>query len=181
MPDTLPLAISRHTGEDAWTMHEDLVAVHADARADLLDQPFYTPERYAERLQNYVRAPDFDLVAGRLDGLLIGYAFGGPLPINTAWWNGLDDAADPDVAVETPGRTFAFRELLVRRTHQRRGYAHQLHNELLATRPEQRATLLVRSDNPAKDLYLRWGWTHVGYIRPYPDSPRFEALVKPLR
>jgi GNAT superfamily N-acetyltransferase len=177
----MSLEISRHTGEDAWTMRDELVDVHADARTDLLGQPFYTPERFAERLENYVRAPGFDLVAGRLDGQLIGYAFGSPLPVNTAWWDGLEDATDPDIAVETPRRTFAFRELLVRRTHQRRGYAQRLHDELLLHRPEERATLLVRSDNPARALYLRWGWYTVGFMRPFPDSPHFEAMVKPLR
>src|SRR5829696_1833308 len=108
MSDPEPLEISRHTGAQAWSMREDLVDVHADARADLLDQPFYAPERFAERLQNYVRAPGFDLVAGPLDEQLIGYAFGSPLPVNTAWWNGLEEATDADLAVETPGRTFAF-------------------------------------------------------------------------
>jgi GNAT superfamily N-acetyltransferase len=181
MPESKPLEISHHTGEDAWTMRDELVDVHADARADLLDQTFYTPERFAERLESYLRAPGFDLVAGRLDDLLIGYAFGSPLPANTAWWNGLQDAVDPDLTVETPGRTFAFRELLVRRAHQRRGYAHQLHDALLEHRSEQRATLLVRSDNPALALYVRWGWKQVGFLQPFVDSPRFEAMIRVTR
>lgn len=181
MSKSKSLEISRHTGEEAWTMRDELVAVHADARADLLDQAFYTSERFAERLENYVRAPGFDLVAGRLDGQLIGYAFGSPLPVNTAWWNGLEDATDTDIAVGTPGRTFAFREILVWRAHQRRGYAHHIRDELLLHRPEQRAALLVRSDNPAKALYRRWGWRAVGFMQPFPDSPRFEAMVKSLR
>jgi GNAT superfamily N-acetyltransferase len=180
MPESKPLEISRYTGEDAWNMRDELVDVHADARVDLIDQPFYTPERFEERLQNYMRASGFDLVAGRLDGLLVGYAFGSPLPTNTAWWNGIEGATDPDLTNEALGRTFAFRELLVRRAHQRRGYAHQLHDALLANRPEQRATLLVRSDNPALKLYVRWGWKQVGFLQPFTDSPRFQAMIRTI-
>jgi len=36
----------------------------------------------------------------------------------------------------------------------------------------------VRGDNPARERYLRWGWQRVGSIKPFPDSPRFETLVK---
>jgi predicted GNAT family acetyltransferase len=62
-----------------------------------------------------------------------------------------------------------------------RGYSHTLHDELLANRPEQRATLLVRPDNePARSAYLRWGWTLIGTIQPFPDSPVFDALTRPI-
>lgn len=48
------------------------------------------------------------------------------------------------------------------------GYGRQLHDALLADRPEERATLLVRQDNPARDLYLRWAWRVVGIVQPFP-------------
>ena len=87
---------------------------------------------------------------------------------------------DPDATRETGSRTFAFREFLMRKKYQGRGYGHEMHDALLGDRPEERATLLVRSDNPARDLYLRWGWTRLGYLKPFPDSPRFESLLLPL-
>jgi hypothetical protein len=79
-PPTPPNIPRRESGSAAARSSEDSTntgpsatccAVHADARADRLDQPFYTPERYAERLQHYVRAHDFDLLAGMDAGALL--------------------------------------------------------------------------------------------------------------
>jgi predicted GNAT family acetyltransferase len=61
---------------------------------------------------------------------------------------------------------------------QGKGVAHALHDELLGSRHEERATLLVREDNTAaKTAYARWGWHKVGKLRPYPDSPHFDAMI----
>jgi hypothetical protein len=51
-------------------MKDELVAVHADARAELLDQSFYAPDRFAERLEEHVTDPNFELVTGRAAGRL---------------------------------------------------------------------------------------------------------------
>jgi ribosomal protein S18 acetylase RimI-like enzyme len=161
-------------------MREELLAVHIDARAELLGQPFYSPERFWERFEGYLRGPGFDLVTGHVGDQLVGYAFGSTLPPDTQWWSGIEGAS-PALAEETGSRTFAFREILVRKAFQQRGYAHRLHDELLAGRSEERATLLVRSDNPARLLYTRWGWARVGFLQPYPDSPRFESMVLKLK
>lgn len=174
------LALERHDRLAVPALRDELVDVHVDARRDLLDNPFYSADRFGERLDAYAADPGFDLVAGRIDGLLVGYAFGGPLSANTRWWQGLVTPVDPDLTRETGTRTFAFREIIVRLAQQRRGYAHRLHDELLAGRPEERATLLVRTDNPARDLYLRWGWRIVGQLQPFPDSPVFDSMVVDL-
>jgi len=178
--NTAELHLQHHPADAVPGMRDELLAVHVDARAELLDQPFYSADRFWERFATYIRGPGFDLVTGRIDGLLIGYAFGGTLPQDTKWWSDVE-GADPEFTVETGSRTFAFREILVRRAFQHRGYAHQLHDELLAHRPEERATLLVRADNPAGLLYRRWGWTHVGFAQPFSDSPRFESMVLELK
>lgn len=174
------LVLARHGAGAVPGLRDDLVDVHTDARAELLDQPFYTAQRFAERLDNYATDPTFSLVTGWVGQLLVGYAFGGTLSANTRWWTGLRDAVDPDVTRETGSRTFAFREILVRKAYQRRGYAHQLHDALLADRPEDRATLLVRQDNPAGRLYLRWGWQVVGTMQPFPDAPIMNVMVREL-
>jgi len=170
-----------HYGADAVPgMRDDLLAVHVDARAELLDQPFYSAERFWERFENFIKDASFSMVAGHVGGTLVGYAFGSTLSADTGWWRGMQAVDGPDVTRESGSRTFAFREILVRKAYQHRGFAHQLHDALLAGRPEERATLLVRSDNPARALYLRWGWSLVGYLQPFPDSPRFESMIKPL-
>lgn len=175
---TPTLVLERHDRRAVAQLRDELVDVHVDARRDLLDNPFYSADRFAERLDAYAADPGFDLVTGRIGGLIVGYAFGGPLAANTRWWQGLmTPVDDPDLTRETGTRTFAFREIIVRLAYQRRGHAHRLHDELLAGRSEERATLLVRADNPARDLYLRWGWRMVGRLQPYPDSPVFHSLV----
>lgn len=172
----------RRYGPDAVAhLRDEIVDVHADARADLLDQPFYSRKRFAERLDAYAADLRFDLVGGYVDNVLVGFAFGSPLPERTRWWAGLVGDPDPELIRETGTRTFAFREIVVRAAHQRRGNGHRLHDQLLGGRPEQRATLLVRRDNPARDLYLRWGWWVVGQVQPFPDSPLFDAMLRRLR
>jgi GNAT superfamily N-acetyltransferase len=176
-----PLQIRHHTAAEAATLADDLVAVHLDARADLLDQPFYSAERFAERLAEHLTEPNFELVTGQVAGLMVGYAYGGSLPPDTWWWSHLDGAFDPELTRETGSRTFWLRELLVRQDHQHQGYAHQLHDALLVGRPEERAALFVRIDNPARLFYRRWGWTVVGHLPPQQDSPRFEAMLMGLK
>ncbi|MPZ82137.1 MAG: GNAT family N-acetyltransferase [Actinophytocola sp.] len=88
----------------------------------------------------------------------------------------------PDGFAEESGkRTFALNELMVVPLWQGRGVAHSLHDELLGGRSEARATLLVRENNSsAQNAYARWGWQKIGELRPYPDSPHFDAMVLPL-
>jgi hypothetical protein len=63
----------------------------------------------------------------------------------------------------------------------RQGIARTLHERLLASRCEQRATLLVRADNtPARAAYARWGWEAVVQLQPFPDSPVYDALILQL-
>ncbi|MER7273495.1 GNAT family N-acetyltransferase [Dactylosporangium sp. NPDC000244] len=174
---TEPLAITHHPASAVPAMRTDLIEVHTDARAELLDQPFYSADRFWERFENYITAPDFHLVVGHIGDVIVGYTFGSPLPADTKWWQHLQGSDDPDLTRETGQRTFAFREILVRKQFQRRGIAHRLHDALLRGRTEERAALLVRSDNPAGELYRRWGWRQIGFLQPYPDSPRFEAMI----
>jgi ribosomal protein S18 acetylase RimI-like enzyme len=174
------LHVGHHPAAAVSTMRDELLSVHVDARAELLDQPFYSAERFWDRFESYIQQPGFDLVTGRIDGLLVGYAFGSTLPQDTKWWAGIQDGI-PGITQRPLGQTFAFREILVRKACQHRGYAHRLHDELLAGRTEDRAVLGVRSDNPARLLYRRWGWTQVGFAQPFPDSPRFESMVLELK
>jgi GNAT superfamily N-acetyltransferase len=176
-----PLQVRHHTATEAATLTDDLVAVHLDARAGLVDQPFYSAEGFAERLGEHLTDPNFELVAGHAAGLMVGYAYGGSLPADTWWWSHLEGVADPELTHETGSRTFWLRELLVCKAYQHRGYAHQLHDALLARRPEERAALFVRIDNPARLFYRRWGWSLTGHLPPQQDSPRFEAMLLDLK
>lgn len=109
---------------------------------------------------------------------MVGYAYGNTLPEDTWFWSSLDGIADPELTRETGARTFWLRELVVRKGYQRQGYAHLLHDSLLAARREERAVLFVRADNPARELYHRWGWSIVGHMPPQPGIPKFEAMLR---
>lgn len=158
-----------------------IIPVYEASHADVISDPFYSTERFAERVRGYMRAPGFELVAAHADGRPIGQAFGYTLQPGARWWNGLTTPVPDGFTKETGHRTFAFNELMVAPEWQRRGIAHALHDELLSERTEERATLLVRADNEAaQTAYARWGWQKVAKLRPFPDSPHFDALILPL-
>lgn len=177
---TSRLLLGWHGPDAVPGLRAEILDVHRDAHAGLIDSDFYSPERFDERLDWYVRDPGFTLVTGRVDGVLAGFAFGGVLPEQSRWWTGLNDYADPDVIRETGDRTFALRELQVRKAHQRRGYGKMLADAILSGRSQERATLLVREDNPARRLYGKWGWREVGTMQPFPDAPIMKAMVLQL-
>jgi hypothetical protein len=67
MAQTEQLQVARHSAAEARVMKEELVAVHLDARSELLGQPFHSAERFAERLAEHVADPGFELVTGRIE------------------------------------------------------------------------------------------------------------------
>lgn len=174
----------RHVAADsAEEILDSVVApVYEASHADVIDNPFYSAERFVERVRGYLRAPGFELVAAYADGAPVGLAFGYALPPNARWWQGLTTPVDDGFTDETGTRTFALNELMVVPERQGQGIAHALHDDLLGGRGEERATLLVREDNAsAQQAYARWGWHKVGKLQPYPDSPHFDAMILSLR
>ena len=167
--------------DGARAIQPELFALYAEIYTDQLTNPFYSVERFAERFAGHSARTGFELVTGRIDGELIGYAYGGPLPARTQWWNGLREAVPPDLLAEDGRRTFALNEIMVTGNWRRRGIARTLHDALLADRPEHRATLLVDPGNtPARTAYLSWGWQLLGHLQPFPDAPVYDALVVDL-
>ena len=70
------------------------------------------------------------------------------------------------MTAEHPGRTFAVADLLVRASWRRQGIGAALHGLVLATRPEERATLTVApSAAPAQHAFRAWGWRKVARTR----------------
>lgn len=112
----------------------------------------------------------------------VGQTWGWPLGPNAAWWTGLTEEPEPGFAEEDGARTFALSEIMVRQGWTGRGVAHALHDALLSTRQERRATLLVEADNQtAYRAYESWGWRRVSQLRPaWDDAPTFDVLVRPL-
>jgi ribosomal protein S18 acetylase RimI-like enzyme len=162
-------------------METTVLPLYEASHPDLLSNPFYRAERFAERVRGYMKAPGFELIVAEVAGAPRGLALGYALPEGARWWRGLTTPLDPEMIAETGDRTFALCELMVHPDWQRRGIAHALLDELLGHRPEDRATVLVREDNtPAQRAYAKWGWHKLGKLQPFPDSPHYDALVLDL-
>ncbi|MCD0449102.1 GNAT family N-acetyltransferase [Actinocorallia sp. API 0066] len=178
------LVFSRYGSVETLQIADDVIVPLWEAtHADVIDRPFYSTDRFVERLRGYAGAPTFEFVIAYRDGTALGLAFGYGL-VTGRWWEGLEPSIElPEGFTDERGggRTFAFNELMVIPEARGQGVAHALHDELLRGRPEERATLLTREDNvSAQSAYARWGWQKVGKLKPYPDSPNFDAFVLPL-
>ncbi|ONI88729.1 GNAT family N-acetyltransferase [Actinosynnema sp. ALI-1.44] len=163
-------------------LREALLSVYREVYADKLEIPFFTVDRFWERLEAYASRDGFLLVTGQLKDELVGYTLGYTLPPGARWWHGFRGDVDPQLLEEDGKRTFAVNELMVVPAQRRLGYARALHDASLAGRPEQRATLLVRPDNiPARTAYLKWGWDKFGDLQPFDDAPMYEALMRTIK
>lgn len=163
--------------------HRDVVAeIFADSYEP--GEDFDSPEAFMERFDRYSSREGLDLIIGFAGDEPVGQTWGWPLDraSGEAWWRGLQTPVDPDFTREDGHRTFALSEIMVRRPWTGKGVAHALHDELLHSRPEERATLLAEPDNPAAyRAYTAWGWQKAAELRPsWPDAPLFDVLILPL-
>lgn len=141
--------------------------------------PFNSPAAFMGRFDSYASIPGFDLVVAYEDEHPVGQTWGWPLGPGNRWWEGLVSEPEPGFTDEDGTRTFALSEIMVIRGFTGRGIAHALHDELLRSRSEQRATLLAEADNTnAYRAYLKWGWRKVSQLRPHwQDAPLFDVLM----
>jgi ribosomal protein S18 acetylase RimI-like enzyme len=168
-------------GAQAAAHAAGLQALHAEVYAD---PPYGRNDdaAFAGRFRVQRRQPGFVLAEARHGGYLVGYAAGMPLRPSTSWWRDLTTPLPDEVTAEHPGRTFALTELLVRASWRRQGIAQTLHDLILGSRPEERATLTVLpTAAPAQNAFQKWGWRKVARTRdPHPGSPVSDVLVTPL-
>ncbi|WP_067820810.1 GNAT family N-acetyltransferase [Nocardia inohanensis] len=170
--------------------HRDLVEdVFRRSYVEAIDSgdPFESPAAFMARFDAYTapsRSSGFVLVLAHVDGKPAGQTWGWPLTPGSAWWQHLVlDQGDPvEFTTETGHRTFALSEIMVCAEYTGRGLARRLHDEILGSRSESRATLLVDPANQrAYDRYLSWGWQRVGRLRPsWADAPEFDVLLREL-
>jgi GNAT superfamily N-acetyltransferase len=118
------------------------------------------------QLRVWRRQPGFALAEARHGGYLVGYAAGMPLRTATSWWKDVTSPLPEDLTAERPGRTFALTALVVRAAWRKQGIGAELHRQILAGRPEERATLALSPGATAAQRALRaWGWTKVARTR----------------
>ncbi|MEV0002263.1 GNAT family N-acetyltransferase [Micromonospora sp. NPDC050980] len=172
--------LRHYSATEAEKLLTQLVDVYLDAHAD--DGPLYTAERYERQLAAHMPRPGWSSVTACSGDELVGYIYGFPLGADTHWWDGIQGSVPDGFVNENGRRTFGVSELVVRRLYQRRGIARALHDEMLGSRGEERAALLVRPGNSAaQHAYDSWGWQPVGRLRPsWEGAPLFDVRVKPI-
>jgi GNAT superfamily N-acetyltransferase len=169
-------------GTQAAAHAEELQALHAEVYADPPYRRGDDAARFARRFLVQRRQPGFALAEARHGGYLVGFAAGMPLRPSTAWWQELTTPLPDEVTAEHPGRTFALTELLVRASWRRQGIGQTLHDLILASRREERATLTVLpAAAAAQNAFQQWGWRKVARTRdPDPGSPVSDVLLTTL-
>lgn len=138
-----------------------------------------TVESFMGRFVRHTAISDLDVVIAYRNDEPIGQAWGWPLHKGTREWDGLTPEPDEEFIREDGTRTFAIAEIMVVDQWKRRGVAHALHNVLLSTRHEKRATLFVEPDNiPAQRAYEKWGWFKIGQLQPtWEGAPLFDVML----
>ena len=175
------LTFLRLDGGEAAARADELAGLHAEVYADPPYRQADDAGVYPARFRVRRRQPGFVLAEARNGGYLVGYAAGMPLRPSTSWWRDLTAPLPAEVTEEYPGRTFALTDLLVRASWRRQGIGRDLHDLVLAGRPEERATVTVRpAASAAQSAFRAWDWLRAGRMRPGGEGPVLDVLLKTL-
>jgi GNAT superfamily N-acetyltransferase len=159
-----------------------LLDVFAEVYADRQGDPFFSVERFDQRLTGHAGRNSWEAVIGYDKGAPVGYAYAAALQPGARWWMHQLEPLPEGFTEETGSRTLALFEVIVREPMRGGGVAHRIHEELLSGRPEERVTLLV---DPRKaevmSMYETWGYENIGPQKPFPDSPLYATMVRKLR
>jgi ribosomal protein S18 acetylase RimI-like enzyme len=170
--------LARLDGSQALEVFAEIQAVYHEAF------PEYDLGDHRARTTRQAQSAGFVAITARDQGALVGFAYGLPLAATTGWWRGLDPAGPDGFQVETGSRTLAVIDLAVLPSHRGQGLGRRLMDELLASRPEERATLATAPHEVENQrMYERWGWHKVGRKpgEPGTTEPVFELYVIALR
>ncbi|MEV7122169.1 GNAT family N-acetyltransferase [Kitasatospora griseola] len=180
-PESEILTVGYYTADDLPAIESLLVSTYAEVyAAEAQSDPFFSVERFTDRLRAHARQPRWGCALGEVSGAPVGYAYGFART-SEYQWGGLLTAVPPADLTESDTRTFALCEVMVRAPWRGTGTARALHEELLDHRIEERSHLLVEEDHPrVRAVYERWGYRWMGTMQPYPDSPRYHSMVRAL-
>lgn len=187
LSDSAPIGVDRLTltvyGTDTSADQSGTVG---ELYAEIYTEPPYNEgstevEDFTSGWSRTIDQRNFRLVVARRASEPIGFAFGLQLRARTKWWDGALTPLSDEITAEHSGRTFAIIEIAVRRPYRKCGVGRLLHTHLTAGLSEERITLLVRPEAPApQHAYHSWGYQTVGKIQPFPGSPVYDVMIKPL-
>jgi hypothetical protein len=161
-----------------------------DPICDLYDQVFSVPpffwredesQMHRQRLLRLLDDPTFGITVAQNDAELVGFAYGFSLPPDTKRWSSLLEPAEPKLTAEWFGRTFLLFDYAVVAPMRGRGIGRKLHDTLLASRGEERATLTVQPTAiDTRRIYEHWGWWQVGQVEggPMAAAPVFDVYLR---
>lgn len=176
------LTLTTYTSNHLPQIRQTLLDVYAEVyEAEIAADPFFSVERFDERLTRQASAPGWMCVLGDVKSQPAGYAYGSTVRPG-GWWNGVQTPIDPDLTREDGTRTFGLFEVMVRKPWRGQNIARGIHDELMKQRHEKRAALTVEKAHPrVRALYETWGYYKVGELRPVEDSPLYEAMLFDLQ
>jgi len=198
-PSGLPAGVSRCTGRRLVPVTNEvrielggaeLARSLLDPICDLYDEAFSVPpffwredesRLHRERLDSLLNDPTYGIAVAFAGEELVGFAYGFMLPADTKRWSRLTEPLPPEITAEWPGRTFLLFDYAVRKTYRGRGIGRALHDTLLGSRAEERATLSVQPTAvDTKAIYEHWGWRSVGQSEggPTAAAPVFDNYLR---
>ncbi|MEO3852629.1 GNAT family N-acetyltransferase [Streptomyces sp. B8F3] len=147
-----------HLDEIRGTLLDVYAEVYAD---DIANDPFFSIERWQERLAGHSSAGGWGCVIAEVDKRAAGFTYG--------------------FTSRSENTTFMVCENMLLPQWRGRGVSKLMHNELMRHRQEERAELLVRRERPRlRAMYERWGYQQVGEKLPFPDAPLYDVMVLQL-
>ncbi|KUJ66951.1 hypothetical protein ACZ90_31480 [Streptomyces albus subsp. albus] len=139
--------------------------------------------RYAERLAEQSAHPAWEAVVGYEDGEPVGFAQGCPVPAGgDDHWFTVRPRPDAEFCRETGFRTFVLFDLMVRERWRKTDTAWRIHDNLMASRLEERMSFLVDPDQQGvQRLSEDWGYQCIGVKKPWPDGSDHAVMIRDLR
>ncbi|KUJ37184.1 hypothetical protein ACZ90_69645 [Streptomyces albus subsp. albus] len=156
------LTTSYYLGDRLAEIRETILDVYAAVyAADIATDPFFSMERFEERLEMHTAAGGWGCVIAEIEGAAVGFTYG---------FTARDDA-----------RTFKVCENMLCEKWRKQGISRLMHDELVSHREEACAELLVRRSRPRlRAMYEAWGYRHISERQPFPDSPLYDVMALPL-